>query len=307
MKPRSNEGDDHFPDHQRKPSAGDQLPPQMRILVQLQPANPAFGLALDEAILAVSQERYTLRLWRNELSVILGRSQHIHDEVDLERCRAENIPVCRRCTGGGTVLHFGGNLNISLIVRNEWNRKTVDDVDSACGRAIAQAVNHLGVQCRHEGSGLFAVDEPRKLSGSAQAVRSAARLYHATLLLSPPPLPMSAVLRALQPGYAPQGLPSQPRDVVSINELLAAQHAVPKALRSGVDAAPGLTVLVLELARSFAALLVPRASPERGFTRDSDRVLDLPRRSGTISAEERSWAQHLVETKYTTSTWTHRH
>ncbi len=286
------------------------------MLVQLRPANPAFGLALDEAILAKSRERFTLRLWRNELSVVIGRSQRIRDEVDLQRCQAENIPIFRRCSGGGTVLHYPGNLNISLIVTGEKERQTVDQFDAACGQALARAVRRLCVECRYERNALFTEDGSRKLSGAAQAIRSARRLYHATLLLSPPPLPMSSVLRAMQPGYSPLGPPSRPRELASIDDLLRARCSVPATLRAGVEGGMGLVTLVIEIVRSFAAMLGFTIDPglARGIehdlngdpTHEPHGALDAVPRLGTITAEERVWAEHLEHTKYAESTWTHR-
>lgn len=295
------------PERRREPARNVDPSPPIRVLVELRPANPAFGLALDEAILTKSADRFTLRLWRNRLSVIVGRSQRIEDEVDVDRCHDRHIPVYRRCSGGGTVLHYPGNLNISWIVREAWNSRTVDEVDAACGNAIARAVRGLGVECRHALRAVLTDDGSRKLSGSAQAVRGGGRLYHATLLLSPPPVAMADLLRAMQPGYAPLGLPSRPRAVASINELLHAQRSVAADLRAGVDTEPGLTALVNELMRSFADLTTLGSGIEFGVNRDPVRKLDAACRLGTITAEECSWATHLKQIKYSTSAWTHRH
>ena len=279
----------------------------MRTLINLQPGGPAFGLALDEALLALSEERSTLRLWRNTLSVIIGRSQHLHDEVDWDRCRETGIPVYRRCSGGGTVLHYPGNLNITLIVNGLWREKTVHEVDAACGCAIANAVESVGITCRRVRNALLDSEGSRKLSGSAQAVRGERRLYHATLLLAAPPVPMSSILRAMRPGYAPSGLPSQPRHVVSMNELLAAQSTTPPWLRSGIEFEPGLQRLVGELVTNFRVLLEPQQTAGPTTMGPAPLGLDASVRSGTITPEERTWARHLEQSKYSTSAWTHRH
>jgi len=279
----------------------------MRTLIDLQPGDPAFGLALDEALLAMSDERSTVRLWRNKLSVIIGRSQHLHDEVDWDRCKETGIPVYRRCSGGGTVLHYPGNLNITLIVNGLWREKTVDEVDAACGCAVANAVASLGITCRRVRNALLDSEGSRKLSGSAQAVRGERRLYHATLLLAAPPVPMSSVLRAMHPGYAPSGLPSQPRNVVSMDELLAAQGTVPPQLRSSLETEPVLGRLVRELVTGFRALLEPERNIKATTTAAPSPALDASVRLGTITPEERTWARHLEQSKYSTAAWTHRH
>lgn len=85
------------------------------------PCNAAFNMALDEA-LAVSARSGasppTLRLygWQQE-AVSLGCFQKATD-IDLEFCRAENIAVVRRPTGGRAILH-GCEMTYSVSAQNE--------------------------------------------------------------------------------------------------------------------------------------------------------------------------------------------
>lgn len=65
-----------------------------------------------------------LFLWRNRPSVVIGRFQNPWIEVNVPVAKANSINIARRVSGGGTVYHDLGNLNISFITsRKDYNRK----------------------------------------------------------------------------------------------------------------------------------------------------------------------------------------
>jgi len=76
---------------------------------------------MDEALLEcceAGQGEEVLRLWEpTHYFVVLGYANRVAAEVNLPFCRQQNIPVLRRCTGGGTVLQGPGCLNYSLVLR----------------------------------------------------------------------------------------------------------------------------------------------------------------------------------------------
>ena len=89
----------------------------MKIIVNNH-TNPYFNLACEEYLLDnVPGELFML--WRNEPSVIIGRSQNAFAELNLEFIREHNIKVVRRLTGGGAVFHDLGNVNFTYIVARE--------------------------------------------------------------------------------------------------------------------------------------------------------------------------------------------
>src|SRR5262245_41894061 len=81
---------------------------------------PAENLACDEALLDLCEAglgRELLRFWEPaQYFVVAGYANKIASEVNLPFCQKEDIPVLRRCTGGGTVLQGSGVLNFSLIL-----------------------------------------------------------------------------------------------------------------------------------------------------------------------------------------------
>src|SRR6266404_876476 len=102
--------------------------------IDLTLGTPAENLACDEALLNMCEEGLEgeiLRFWEpKETFVVVGYANQAAREANLEACRAGNVPVLRRCSGGGTVLQGLGCLNYSLAdvkaaLRNIWSSNEV--------------------------------------------------------------------------------------------------------------------------------------------------------------------------------------
>jgi lipoate-protein ligase A len=82
---------------------------------------PQENLACDEALLDFCEEGYDqeiLRFWEHrDPFVVLGYSNKTRTEVNFDAARRANVPLLRRCTGGGAVVQGPGCLNFSLILR----------------------------------------------------------------------------------------------------------------------------------------------------------------------------------------------
>lgn len=190
----------------------------MRLLIDLDPLDPRRGLATDEALLEAVRGggEDAVRLWVNGRAVVVGRSQSVADEVDLGFSARRGIPVLRRISGGGTVYHYPGNLNVSVLLRDGRRIGSVRDAFSTFGEAIAAV---LGELC----PGIAAAENDlliggAKVGGAAQARRGDALLYHTSLLVGPVDVPMESLLLALRSGYRPRRVRSRPRETVSLSE-----------------------------------------------------------------------------------------
>ena len=192
----------------------------IRVIRTLPPSAPAFGIALDEALLETTKREDIdiLRMWVNDRAVVIGRSQAAKDEADLEAAEKLGIPVIRRISGGGAVYHYSGNLNISLYLTDARRLGGVVDAFQRMGKAISFGLHKLGVNAKSAGNELLI--NGAKIGGAAQARRGRSLLYHTTLLVHPDSIPMKQLLLALRPGYRPSRVPSRPRRTMSISEAM---------------------------------------------------------------------------------------
>lgn len=156
-------------------------------LIDYSDSDPAVNLALEEILLDdVEQGRApnTLRFWESPTPfVVLGTGQALAREVNEENCRADGVPIMRRCSAGGCVLQGPGSLNFSLFLTYAAFPDTAALHRSyrfILGR-IAQALAGLGVIVSQAGISDMVVDG-RKISGNAQRRRRNALLHHGTLL-----------------------------------------------------------------------------------------------------------------------------
>jgi lipoate-protein ligase A len=172
--------------------------------------DPAENLAFDEALIRVAPESPVVWLWRNPVCVVVGRGQRIAREVHAEACARDGVPVLRRASGGGTVFHDPGNLNVTLVlplsgvrvaeppagaeprmslplsgVRVAEPRMSqpgpADRPLEALGKVMSAAVDQLGLVPRIGDRGLFVGDA--KLCGFAVFRTKTGLLAHSTLLV----------------------------------------------------------------------------------------------------------------------------
>lgn len=137
----------------------------------------AENLALDEALLAEGVE--TLRFWEcTDPVVVLGRSGRLPDQVHVDACEADRVPVVRRSSGGGAVVLAAGCLNYSLVFRLD-QRPEWRDVRLSVRQILGVLARELAADFR-EPSDLAVQD--RKISGCAQRRTAHTLLHHGTLL-----------------------------------------------------------------------------------------------------------------------------
>jgi lipoate-protein ligase A len=152
--------------------------------------DPATNLACDEALLDHCESvdaGEVLRLWEpTQYFVVLGYSNKVAVEVNVESCETKKIPIFRRFSGGGAVLQGPGCLNYSLVIKNEHVR---------CFYNIAESFNT--VLRRHQKLFARLMSEPveiegisdlaiggKKFSGNSQHRKLRYTLFHGTVLLN---------------------------------------------------------------------------------------------------------------------------
>lgn len=172
-------------------------------------ADAATNLACDEALLNHCESfdaGEVLRLWEpSEYFVVLGYSNKVALEVDVQGCEAKKIPIFRRFSGGGAVLQGPGCLNYSLVVKNDHIRSFHNIAESFLTvlephqdlftRLLTEPVHVEGVSDLAIGG--------KKFSGNSQHRKRRYTLFHGTVLLSLDISLMEATLRmpSKRPGY----------------------------------------------------------------------------------------------------------
>ena len=148
------------------------------------------NLACDEALLGACEAGAAgelLRFWApTQYFVVLGYANKAEREVNLPFCRASNIPVLRRCTGGGTVLQGPGVLNYSLLLRfdNAGPLRSISATNEFILQRLQAAVAPLiGERVQRQGQTDLAVGG-LKFCGNAQRRHRSFLIFHGAFLLN---------------------------------------------------------------------------------------------------------------------------
>lgn len=141
--------------------------------------DPHLNLAIEEYVLRfLDTEEDCLLLYINEPSVIIGRNQNVHEEINHTFVEEHEIPVIRRISGGGAVYHDPGNLNFSFIT--DYDMKKLNNYKIFNGPVI-QVLKKLDINAYLNDRNAMMVGD-YKISGNAQFSASGRMVSHGTLL-----------------------------------------------------------------------------------------------------------------------------
>jgi lipoate-protein ligase A len=147
------------------------------------------NVAADEWLLEMAEDRSReyLRIWEaSSPFVVLGYANKVAEEVFLERCGDEQVPVIRRISGGGTVLEQRGCLNYALILRiqDELPTRSIPETNIYVMERQRRALQKLAQgDIRVEGHTDLAISG-KKVSGNAQKRGRNFLLFHGSILLN---------------------------------------------------------------------------------------------------------------------------
>lgn len=161
--------------------------PSRYILHIKQPlSNPYLGLALEEHWFNTLKfeenanvEKKLILLWRNQPSVVVGKFQNVWKECHTGFCRAHGIHVARRSSGGGTVYHDPGNLNITIFSGyKHYNRKSNLEIVKS---VLENNLNFENLEINSRDDLLW---NGNKISGTAAKLNQRRAYHHFTLLFN---------------------------------------------------------------------------------------------------------------------------
>jgi len=156
------------------------------ILIDTPNFEPETNFKIEEQILEMCDtDKFILRFWQNNPCVVIGKFQKEEYEVNLDYIKKENIPVFRRFTGGGTVYHDRGNLNITFCKEKENILFSKYILEEARGitEIILKGIKEFYENCEvNERNSIFL--GKKKILGSAVAQKNNKFFYHASLLIN---------------------------------------------------------------------------------------------------------------------------
>ncbi len=245
----------------------------------------AYNMAIDEAIaLSVIEGSSppTLRIyqWSSE-AISIGAFQDYND-IDLEYCKIEGIPIVRRPTGGRAILH-GNEITYSFSARCEGPFKGgLMESFRLIGMAFLNAFRHLGIPVEMRGRpnrGKALIKSPLCFNSVSLGEIS----YDGKKLIG-------SAQRRWRNGFLQQG-------------------AIP--LSVDYNRAARVFGLKYSISDSFAELLKINSSLcieeiESAIVRGFEEVFDVPLQTGLLSYLETETAQSLLGQKYLSPHWTER-
>lgn len=169
---------------------------RFRVIGNLTPSNPYENLAVEEVLNSVPIATPVIRFWVNKPSVILGRFDKVEEEVNIEYCIDNDIIIARRHTGGGTVYHDEGNLNISLTTPRDAHVEL-----STCYKILTTllrlSLHSLGLTSIYVDSNALLTNN-KKISGMAGSLTKYSLHCHSTLLVNSDLLRLKHSLKKLK-------------------------------------------------------------------------------------------------------------
>ncbi|PJZ00866.1 octanoyltransferase LipM [Bacillus vallismortis] len=264
-------------------------------------ANPAFNMALDEALLYWHSEKKIPPVIRfygwNPATLSVGYFQNIKKEINFEAVHKYHLGFVRRPTGGRGVLH-DQELTYSVIVSEEHPEMpaTVTEAYRVISEGILQGFRNLGLDayfaiprtekekeslknprssvCFDAPSWYELVVEGRKVAGSAQTRQKGVILQHGSILLDLDEdklfdlflYPSERVRERMQRNFK--------NKAVAINELTEKRVTMDEA----------------------------RKAFKEGF----ETGLNIHLEPYELSQEELDFVQHLAETKYASDEWNYK-
>lgn len=145
------------------------------------------NLALDEALLIEADQGRggsVLRVWEPPAyAVVLGASRRLRDDVLVDACSADGVPILRRSSGGGTVVVGPGTLNVTVVLPESMapGLSAVQTSQSYVLERMALAIRGLGRTVAIEGRGDLTL-AGRKFGGSAQRRLKSWFMVHCSIL-----------------------------------------------------------------------------------------------------------------------------
>jgi lipoate-protein ligase A len=211
-----------------------------------------------------------VRVWANPPAVIVGRFQEVIAEVDVDLCQQRKIEIARRFTGGGTVFHDGGNLNLSIVTGKEEGTPLTKFHAHNCA-VISNLLGQLGVESSYVPPNSIEISG-KKVSGAAAAMGRDFAFWHASILISTDTSLLKQVLLPSQSAKSTKFIRSRWQEVTTLDSALGKQ--------------------------------VELEDIKHKLVRSCERSFGVSLEAGRLSEEEDQLMRALYANKYSSREWT---
>ncbi|XP_006638989.2 lipoyl amidotransferase LIPT1, mitochondrial [Lepisosteus oculatus] len=161
------------------------------------------------------QSRNVLFIWRNSPAVVIGRHQNPWQECNLRLLREKGIGLARRRSGGGTVYHDLGNVNLTFFTsRKGYDRARNLGIVTRALKALRPGLDVHATE-RYD----ILLNGRFKISGTAARLGRASAYHHCTLLCGTDTTVLAAVLKGACQGIKSNATPSVPSPVLNLTDI----------------------------------------------------------------------------------------
>ncbi len=149
----------------------------------------SFGLAADEVMAdrvgdGLSQPTLRLYTYKSHCALV-GRFQNVDNEIHVDYCRANQIPINRRPTGGGAIIMGVDQLGIALTIpgRREDSYSRARELMGRFSEGIIRGVQSLGVNAQFRRKNDIEVNGRKMVGLGIYRAPTDGLLIHASLLV----------------------------------------------------------------------------------------------------------------------------
>jgi len=235
----------------------------------------SFGLAADEALaqrIGLGESVPTLRLYTYKSHcALVGRFQNVENEVRVQYCKANNIPINRRPTGGGAIIMGADQLGVALTIpaRGEDSLRLIAQGDAYSharelmgmfSEGLVRGLNQLGVEASFRRKNDIEVNGKKLVGLGIYRAPSGGLLFHASLLVD---LDIALMLNVLN-------TPFEKLSDKEIETVAGRITTVRRETNSQID----LNTVRAEIARGFSSSLDVELVPSQ-FTLDELEAISV--------------------------------
>lgn len=170
-----------------------------------------FYLAVEEWVAMRLPEDDYFFAWQVEPTVICGRHQIMPLEVDMDFCRANNIKVWRRKSGGGCVYADRHNIMFSYITSTHYVANTFARYTSM----VCEMLHSLGLEAHPTGRNDIEINA-MKVAGNAFYSKHGRSIVHGTMLYDADFPTMASALTPSRAKLSSKGVKSVPSRVTTL-------------------------------------------------------------------------------------------